>query len=122
MDSPIPPDATGWRENMATEEGRALGHELARLCDDEADRRGIDGRCSTCAFRAGDHLANGSPETLMTALKCAMEREPFWCHEADQPCAGWLLMRAPSNETVSVPWVAVTGFDDLPAPPEPTHD
>lgn len=87
---------------------------MARLCDGEAERTGRDGRCSTCAFRAGDHIANGSPETLMTALKCAMEREPFWCHEHDQPCSGWLLFRFPAHATVQAPWPVIDGADEPP--------
>lgn len=102
------------RENVATDEGRQLGAILARFCDQEAEKKGRDGRCSTCAFRAGDHVANGSPETLMSALKAAMERTPFDCHQADAPCSGWLLMRAQAGETVAVPWEHIAGFDDLP--------
>lgn len=99
------------RLNIATPEGRELGEHLARFCDQEAERLGKDGRCSTCAFRAGDHVANGSPETLMTALKCALEREPFWCHEEDRPCAGWSLMRSPTDAKTIVPWDHVEGAD-----------
>lgn len=105
------------RPNLVTNEGRELGAELARLCDVEASRQGRDGRCATCAFRVGDHLANGSPETLMGALKCVVEREPFWCHEHDQPCAGWLLMRSPAGQIINVPWDHVDGADDPAAPP-----
>lgn len=104
--------AVRWRENAVTDEGRALGAQMARLCDGEAVRSGKDARCSTCAFRSGDHLANGSPETLMTALKCAMEREPFWCHESDKPCAGWQMMLFDKGATVAAAWDAVAGFDD----------
>jgi hypothetical protein len=96
-------------ENRATPEGRELGARLARFCDQEAEKAGRDGRCSTCAFRAGNHLANGSPETLMTALKCAMERTAFWCHEVEGPCKGWLLMR--SDDPVEMPWPIIDGFD-----------
>ena len=96
--------------NIATDEGRALGKELARLCDGEAAKAGRDGRCDTCAFRAGDHVANGSVETLMTALKCVAEREPFWCHEHDRPCAGWRMMRF--QEAVEMPWDYVGGTDE----------
>lgn len=96
--------------NRVTEEGRELGRQLARLCDGElAGRR--DDRCRSCAFRAGDHLANGSPETLMTALKCAMERTPFWCHEVDRPCAGWVAMQTLKGEEIAVPWDCVEGGD-----------
>lgn len=98
------------RPNVATDEGRQLGRQLARLCDGELVGRSDD-RCATCAFRAGDHLANGSPETLMTALKCAMERTPFWCHEHDLPCAGWAAMLTPKGQEIIVPWNCVDGAD-----------
>lgn len=100
------------RQNVATPEGRALGVEIAWLCDQEAVRLARDGRCATCACRAGDHPANGSPETLMSFVKCIAEREPFWCHEEDRPCAGWSLMRFGAGETVPVPWDHVVGADD----------
>lgn len=103
------------RPNIATDEGRALGAEMARLCDGEVERQGRDGRCGTCAFRAGDHLANGSVETLMSAVKCVAEREPFWCHEHDRPCAGWQLMRFDTDATVTMPWDHVAGVDDIDA-------
>jgi hypothetical protein len=103
-------------ENTTTPEGRELGAHLSRMCEVEVARKGRDGRCYTCAFRAGDHLANGSPGTQMLALKCVMEREPFWCHEADKPCAGWLLMRA--DEPIGVPWSA----EDCGVPVEPWRD
>lgn len=96
------------RPNEVTAEGRALGKEMARLCDKELLGR-RDDRCRTCAFRAGDHLANGSPETLMSALKCAMERTPFWCHEIDRPCAGWLALRFQEDRAVAAPWNHVPG-------------
>jgi len=96
------------RENRTTPEGRELGKRMARLCDQElAGKR--DNRCSTCAFRLGDHLANGSPETLMSALKCAIERTPFWCHEADHPCAGWQAMKSAPDCRLVVPWEHVPG-------------
>lgn len=97
--------------NVTTEEGRELGREMARLCDGEIAKRGRDDRCGTCAFRAGDHLANGSPGTLMDALKCAIEREPFWCHEHDRPCAGWVVMKWPKGDELVAPWPMVGGSD-----------
>lgn len=91
------------RENIATPEGRALGREMARLCDGQlAGKR--DDRCATCAFRLGDHLANGSPETLMSAVKCMIEGDPFWCHEHDRPCAGWNAMKFPKDSRAEAPW------------------
>lgn len=99
-----------YRENVTTPEGRELGFHLARLYETALDGR-QDQRCQTCAFRRGDHLANGSPETLMTALKCAMERTPFWCHEADNPCAGWLVMRGEKGQQRQAPWECVQGVE-----------
>jgi hypothetical protein len=95
--------------NRTTPEGRELGRHMARFCDQELVGKS-DHRCRTCAFRAGDHLANGSPETLMTALKCALEDTPFWCHEAARPCAGWAALRC-KGSPIEVPWDAVEGRD-----------
>ena len=90
--------------NGTTELGRELGAQLARLCDGEAAARGVDGRCATCAFRHGDHAANGSPATQMDALKCIAEGNVFLCHEEDRACAGWKLMRFEGDARVQVPW------------------
>ena len=96
--------------NLSTEDGRALGMELARLCDIEAKRNpSVRKRCKTCAFRPGNHLANGSSATLMTALKCVMERTVFQCHEIDRPCAGWRLLVSDIN--LPMPWDFVEGAD-----------
>jgi hypothetical protein len=99
--------------NHTTPEGKTLGTMLARFADRElAGRR--DDRCGTCAFRAGDHLANGSPVTLMDALKCALEGDTFWCHEHDRPCAGWRALRAAKGQGTRVPWDFTGGGDGLP--------
>jgi hypothetical protein len=107
MTAPLP----ALRPNTATEEGRELGRQMARLCDTELSGK-RDDRCATCAFRSGDHVANGSPETLMTALKCAMEGEVFWCHEHDRACAGWAAFRFPKDKLVKAPWDYVSGTDE----------
>lgn len=86
--------------NRATPEGRELGVEMARLCDNAEPAARLKAptllpRCSSCAFRAGPHLANGSPQTQMDAMKCVMEGRQFDCHEpgrADDMCSGWLMM------------------------------
>lgn len=96
--------------NHTTPEGRELGRHMARLCDQELAGK-PDSRCGTCAFRAGDHLANGSPATLMDALKCSLERTPFWCHEHDRACAGWAAMKSPKNNAIAVPWDFLGGVD-----------
>ena len=98
------------RPNKATPEGRELGRHMARLCDVELVGK-RDDRCGTCAFRGGDHLANGSPETLMDAIKCTLEGTTFWCHEHDRLCAGWRAMRTPKGEPIAVPWEFVGGVD-----------
>jgi hypothetical protein len=92
--------------NTTTEEGRELGRHFARLCDREMEKRPfMRERCGTCAFREGEHLANGSPATLMTALKCAIEGKPFMCHEGDHPCRGWAVLRATADgKSGNVPW------------------
>jgi hypothetical protein len=82
---------------------------MARLCDAELSGK-PDNRCSSCAFRAGDHVANGSPETLMTALKCAAEGEVFWCHEHDRACAAWAIMSFPKEARVEVAWEYAGGI------------
>jgi hypothetical protein len=100
----------GFHQTVATDDGRALGRELARLCDVKLAGK-ADRRCNTCAFRAGGHVANGSPGTLMNALKAAMEGDVFWCHEHDLACAGWAAMRF--GECVQAPWDYVEGRDAL---------
>lgn len=71
--------------NRPTPEGIALGKELARLTDRaEAEVRArfpkAKERCGTCAFRLGT-IPNGCVETVMDALKCALEYRTFDCHE-----------------------------------------
>ena len=87
-------------ENLRTEQGAELGRHLARFAEVEIEKTGVDNRCETCAFRRGDHLANGSPETLMTALKCVMERTPFFATTKMCPalagfCLGQIRIRQP---------------------------
>lgn len=89
--------------NLPTDAGRALGRELARLCDaaEAADLARFPDqrpRCEDCAFRAGT-VPNGCAETLMDAIKCMVEVKPFYCHkgvrEGQAPkrlCGGWMAM------------------------------
>lgn len=104
--------------NRATEQGHRLGAHMARMCDVAAKEAGRDGRCATCAFRAGDHMPNGSPETIMDALKCVLERTPFVCHDPGRkgtPCSGWLLLRSDADDRLHVPWPMSGGYDEAPA-------
>lgn len=87
---PWPHIGPGPIPNVTTPEGIELGRELARLADNEYARTGRDSRCETCAFRHGTHIANGSAPTLMSAVKCFLERTPFYCHETERPCGGWV--------------------------------
>lgn len=109
--------------NLPSDEGRALGRELSRLCEAEESKRPFHkGRCGTCAFREGSY-PNGSAATVMTAFKCAMERTPFLCHErADEPCAGWLLMRVPAGSEVQMPWEHPEGDGEVYGPAVPPLD
>jgi hypothetical protein len=92
--------------NRATDEGRELGVHLARFCDDAEPKARLrfpelPPRCNSCAFRKGNHVANGSPETQMDALKCLMEGVEFHCHQPDRAghlCSGWaMIMLAKDN-------------------------
>jgi len=88
--------------NVPTPEGRALGTQIARLCDqaEEQVRERFPRhhrRCGDCAFRAGTD-PNGCVETVMDATKAVLEGIPFFCHKAmpdGEPkllCAGWTIL------------------------------
>lgn len=94
--------------NDPTDEGRALGREIARMADAEfAKDASLRPRCHDCAFLGGT-APNSIAGTLMNALKCALERDPFYCHviPADgrqQLCAGWEAMLN-RGEPTQAPW------------------
>lgn len=108
--------------NYRTDEGAELGHHMARICDDAEPKARLrmpelPPRCNSCAFRAGPHLASGSPFTQMDALKCVMEGREFYCHEPAREgafCSGWamLLLAKDEPDFVSVPWDFSGGTDD----------
>jgi hypothetical protein len=93
--------------NRPTDEGRQLGGHLARWCDDAepAARQRVPElppRCQSCAFRKGDHVANGSPTTQMDALKCVIEGVEFQCHQPDRKgrlCSGWAMLMLARDAT-----------------------
>jgi hypothetical protein len=105
---------TAKTRNAATDEGRELGHHLARFCDDAEPAARLKvpelvPRCASCAFRAGPHVANGSPTTQMDALKCVIEGVEFLCHEPARkghPCSGWTMLILAKDEPdfVEVAW------------------
>lgn len=101
-------------KNYTTPEAHELGVSIARFAD-EAEPKArlkmpqIPPRCASCAFREGPHLANGSPATLLDAIKAAVEMTPFMCHDhrrKDWPCSGWLMIVLAEDEPVpvKVPW------------------
>jgi len=102
------------QRNHRTPEGAELGIELARLCDNSEPAARLrvpelPPRCASCALRAGPHIPNGSPGTLLDVVKCVAESVPFMCHEPhrrDDYCSGWaILMLAKTDlEPVRMPW------------------
>lgn len=101
--------------NKPSPEGRKVGAQLARLTDKafeqfkDADPP-FQEPCTTCAFQGGS-FPNGCAETVMDAIKCVMERHPFYCHESKDCkdlCAGWYVAQAAigmSNQPViPTPW------------------
>lgn len=86
--------------NHVTPEGQSLGDRMAKFCDDAEPKARLKfpelpPRCNSCAFRAGRHLANGSPYTQMDVVKCVMEGIEFHCHEPAREgaiCSGWAMM------------------------------
>jgi len=119
LQPPLDQHGNPMTRNRATPEGHALGKEMARLCDESEPRARLKfpelpPRCHTCAFREGPHVANGSPETLMTALKCVMEGVQFDCHERDregQICSGYAMLLLAEDEfkPLTVPWDFIEG-------------
>jgi hypothetical protein len=98
--------------NRPSDEGRAMGEQLARFAEVAERRWAGEGagfvpvRCKTCAFRAGS-IPNGCTSTVMDATKCMLERIPFLCHERDGLCGGYLLLVGgePSPATpIEAPW------------------
>ena len=100
--------------NYVTREGGKLGARMAKFCDDAEPKARLrfpelPPRCNSCAFRAGSHLANGSPYTQMDAIKCVMEGIEFRCHEPcrkDAICTGWamLMLAKDAPYFIDVPW------------------
>src|SRR5947207_14076787 len=104
--------------NRPSQEGRALGENIARFADVEEDKWRkelgyVPVRCKSCAYRKGSY-PNSCLSTVADAMKCTMERIPFFCHHdvklkqsgKQQPhtiCGGWILLY--SNEPpVKAPW------------------
>lgn len=108
--------------NFTSPEGHVAGEHLARFCD-EAEPKArlrlpdLPPRCASCAFRAGKHLASGSPATQMDALKCVMEGVEFRCHDIHREgavCSGWAMMMlaTDSPDFIKAPWEFSGGADE----------
>ena len=107
--------------NFTSPEGHEVGKKMAAWCDDAEPRArlvapDLPPRCSSCAFRAGNHLANGSPATQMDAMKCVIDVVAFYCHDVhrpDQICSGWVMMQlgTPTAEAQTAPWDFVGGIE-----------
>lgn len=107
--------------NTTTPEGHLLGERLAKWCDDTEPKARfrapeLHPRCNSCAFRQGNHLANGSPATQMDALKCVIEGREFYCHDHGRPemlCMGWAMMMLAKDEPDfrDAPWPFCGGDD-----------
>jgi hypothetical protein len=80
--------------NLPTPDGIEAGSHLDRFCQVEIGKGKRDERCWDCAFRA-TAIPNGCVPTVMDAIKCLAEDEPFHCHvKAGQPvCAGYSLLK-----------------------------
>lgn len=88
------------------------GRHVARLADNAVARVTAmgdpDERCSTCAFRLGTP-ANQCGDTLSDAMKCIVEREPFYCHDKKRkgrPCHGWFaaVVATKGMPQTKAPW------------------
>lgn len=95
--------------NYPSPEAAELGGLLARWVDTEMDGpRILRPRCADCAFLRGTE-PNQIAGTVMTALKCVIEKEPFYCHsERGVPngklCAGWEALIDRKGPPGSAPW------------------
>ncbi len=94
----------GYIRNHTCEMGAQLGAQLARFTEQAAaEHPEMESPCGTCAFRLGT-WPNRSLGTTADALKCAMERTEFECHENGETCRGWLLMTKDAGSPVLCPW------------------
>lgn len=97
-------------KGRVTPESRELGQHIARMADKAAARLESEGepdeRCASCAFRSGT-APNQCADTLMDALKCIVEHEPFYCHvKKGWPCHGWFAAAVATKgmPPVAAPW------------------
>lgn len=109
--------------NDPSPEGAELGAMLARFVDAEMDGpRILRPRCDDCAFLRGTE-PNQIAGTVMTALKCVIEKEPFYCHwergvSSGKLCAGWEAL----IEAKGIPGLAPWDFLEPAEPPHPPSE
>ena len=75
-----------------------------------------DERCSTCAFRKGT-LPNQCADTICDALKCVVEREPFYCHDKGRKgrvCHGWFAAAVVTKDMPPTPAPWPFSHDEAP--------
>lgn len=83
------------KQGRIFEESIEAGKHVARLAENAVSRVAAmgdpDERCHTCAFRLGTP-ANQCADTLADAMKCIIEKTPFYCHDKKRVghvCHGW---------------------------------
>lgn len=59
------------------------------VADDAKPSPERGGPCATCALRVGTD-ANQASVTMLTVELCLMSGEPFYCHEHNRVCKGWI--------------------------------
>lgn len=112
---PIDPD--GSFVNDPSPLGEQLGAMLSRFVDAEMDGpRILRPRCHDCAFLRGTE-PNKIAGTLMTALKCVIEKEPFYCHaergvSSGHLCAGWEALIDAKGPCGRAPWEFLEHLSD----------
>lgn len=103
--------------NEPSPEGRELGEQLARFVEIERERDPtLREPCFDCAFRKGA-APNGMAATVMDALKCVIEKTPFYCHLTyddgkERLCAGWEALVDGKSPAGTAPWPMIGGYTD----------
>lgn len=119
--------------NRTTPQGRELGAMFAKFCDDAEPKARLrmpelPPRCNSCAFRQGNHLANGSPATQSDAIKCVIEGIEFHCHEPAREgwlCTGWAMFMLALDDPEQLgkaPWDFIGGVETPKTEPTPVTD
>lgn len=113
-------EAAGRITPQSIELGQLVGRMSEKAVAKLAAEGEPDERCKTCAFREGTH-PNQCADTLMDALKCLVEGEPFYCHDTKRvgwPCHGWFAAAVATKgmPPVKAPWPFSHDEDEGKAP------